>query len=115
MFNSYSILRLLAFEVLTGYFDQMVRVASYSAFQGDDEAPFHRYSNRGHVFAHGHDREYPSVPNHALYSGPRNHHPSPQEPRTVSHSPENDSNSRPRSRIPVAVSSPILDDKQHDL
>ncbi len=86
----------------------MVQVASYSAFQEDEEASFRRYSGRGHGFALSHDREYPSAPNHTLYSVSRNHNPSPGEPRAAGHSPESDS-TRPRSRIPVAVSHSILD------
>ncbi|KAK2625770.1 hypothetical protein QTJ16_005082 [Diplocarpon rosae] len=80
----------------------MVRVGSYGGYHEDEETTFRRYSSRGHGYPLSHDREYNSASNHAVYAGSRNHHPSSNEPRTIERSPESDSNSRPRSRIPVA-------------
>ncbi|PVH89314.1 hypothetical protein DL98DRAFT_565394 [Cadophora sp. DSE1049] len=83
---------------------EMVRVAhSYGGYQDEaDTTSFRRYSARGHDYPISHDREFPTVASHGVFPGARNHHPSPHEPRTVGQSPESDSNSRPRSRIPVA-------------
>jgi hypothetical protein len=67
-------------------------------FTDDEEPSFRRYNSRGQGYPLSHDRELPSGP----YSGPRdllsNH-----DSRGGNHAPEPD-NSRPRSRIPVAVS-----------
>ena len=67
-------------------------------FADDDEPPFHRRNSRGHEFPLSHDRGLPLDP----YNGPRDHLPS-HDSRRGNRAPEPDSNSRPRSRIPVAV------------
>ncbi|KAL5321619.1 hypothetical protein ACEPPN_009579 [Leptodophora sp. 'Broadleaf-Isolate-01'] len=81
----------------------MVQVPpSYGGYQDDGDATFRRSGPRGHGYPLSHDREFPTVASHGVYPGARSHHPSPHEPRTVGQSPESDSNSRTRSRIPVA-------------
>ncbi|KAL2071317.1 hypothetical protein VTL71DRAFT_12552 [Oculimacula yallundae] len=82
----------------------MVRVSpSYGGggYQDEEDTTFRRFS-RGHGYPLIQDRGFP-VTNHHVYSGaPRNNHPLPRESRAVRQSPESDSGSRPRSRIPVA-------------
>ncbi|KAK0104054.1 hypothetical protein ONS96_005157 [Cadophora gregata f. sp. sojae] len=82
----------------------MVQVAPpYSDFQGEeDTTSFRRFNTRGPSYPISHDREFPAVASHGVFPGARSHHPSPHESRTVGQSPESESNSRPRSRIPVA-------------
>jgi hypothetical protein len=75
----------------------------------DDEEPsFRRYSSRGHGYPLSHDRELPPAASHGGYGGPRNHQLSTHERRNGESQPDQDSNSRPRSRIPVAVSSQLV-------
>ncbi|KAH7399968.1 hypothetical protein BKA64DRAFT_707652 [Cadophora sp. MPI-SDFR-AT-0126] len=82
----------------------MVRVAhSYGGYQDEEDTTcFRRYSARGHGYPISQDRDYSTISNQGAFPGARNQHPSPHEPRTTRQSPEGDSNSRPRSRIPVA-------------
>jgi hypothetical protein len=72
-------------------------------FTDDEEPSFRRYNSRGQGYPLSHDRELPS----GSYGGPRdllsNH-----DSRGGKHAPEPDHNSRPRSRIPVAVSTRIF-------
>jgi len=67
----------------------------------DQETPFRRLSGRGHGFPLYHERELP--PTHNLYPPSRMAHLGGHESRNGDQVSENDSNSRPRSRIPVAV------------
>jgi hypothetical protein len=78
-------------------------VATRPPFYADEEEPsFRRYNSRGQGYSLSHDRELPSAPynNRDLLS---NH-----DSRGGNHAPESDNNSRPRSRIPVAVSAASL-------
>jgi hypothetical protein len=68
----------------------------------DEEAPFRRLNGRGHGYPLSHDRELP--PAHGVYPASRLSHLGGHESRNGDQGSENDSNSRPRSRIPVAVS-----------
>ncbi len=77
------------------------------AYFDDEEPPFHRYSSRGHGYPLSHDRELPPAAGHGGYGGPRNHQLSTHE-RNGDSPPDQDSNSRRRSRIPVAVCSQLL-------
>ncbi len=64
----------------------------------EEESHLRRFS-RGH----GYDRELPPAGGHGVYPGARAHHPS-SELSNGEQSSENETNPRPRSRIPVAVS-----------
>lgn len=79
----------------------MVQLAR--SYYDDEEMGLRRYSRHaGHGFALGHERELP----HGRYEGHsgRDHlSASHHESRGGSHAPDPD-NTRPRSRIPVAVS-----------
>ncbi|KAH6683129.1 hypothetical protein B0J14DRAFT_139556 [Halenospora varia] len=68
-------------------------------FYEDDEPTFRRYNNRGHAYPLSHNRELPPAPR--PYHGAREHQSS-HETRNGSHSSEQDSSARPRSRIAVA-------------
>lgn len=72
---------------------------------GDDSTSFRRFNSHGHGYPLSHDREHYSTAGHAIHPAGRIHQVAAHEPRTAGLSPESDSNSRPRSRIPVAVRS----------
>lgn len=72
-------------------------------YHDNEEPTLRRYSSRGHGYPLSQDREMYSPQNHGIYPGHRQHMPS-HESRNNELSPDHDSGSRPRSRIPVAVS-----------
>ncbi len=67
----------------------------------DQETPLRRLSGRGHGFPLYHERELPLA--HGLYPPSRMAHLGSHDNRNGEQVSENDSGSRPRSRIPVAV------------
>lgn len=66
----------------------------------DDELAFRRDSSRGHGYPLS--RELPPAP--SPYNTAREHHLSNHETRSINGAGDLENNSRPRSRIPVAVS-----------
>ncbi|XMA07700.1 hypothetical protein WAI453_000491 [Rhynchosporium graminicola] len=101
--SKYPVRILIVHTTITKQFKKMVRVTpSYGGgYQDEEDTTFRRYSSRGHGYPLLHDRVFP-VASHDVYPGARSHHPIPRDSRAIRQSPESDSSSRPRSRIPVA-------------
>jgi hypothetical protein len=71
--------------------------------QEEEMPPLHHFSSRG-GYPSSHDRELPSSLGHDVYRSSRAQHLSSHDSRSSNQRlTENDSSSRPRSRIPVAV------------
>ena len=76
------------------------------AYFDHDGQTFRRDSSRGHGYPLSHDRDLPPAP--SPYNTAREHHLSNHETRSSNSAADQENhNSRPRSRIPVAVSRSI--------
>ncbi|TVY35084.1 hypothetical protein LSUB1_G006245 [Lachnellula subtilissima] len=70
------------------------------AYFENDGQTFRRDSSRGHGYPLSHDRDLPPAP--SPYNTAREHHLSNNETRSGNSAADQENNSRPRSRIPVA-------------
>jgi len=91
----------------------MLNQMARAYFENEEGYP-RRFSGRGHGYPLSHERDLPPAPGHGVYPAARNMQLSHHENRHVDH-PQDDSNGRPRSRIPVAVSKQMLVDNSNTL